>query len=75
MKPRKPVDAETIRKRTDKAVFALRKSCVIAGRQEWLTPEQSSKLSDHIARIEQMFMLALPARPEPESQSKAELPF
>ncbi len=75
MKRRKPVDPETVRKQTVKAIFALRKSCVIAGQQEWITKEQSPIVSDHIFQIEKIVMAALPPEPEPESTSEAELPF
>jgi hypothetical protein len=75
VKRRKPVDPETIRKQTVKAIFTLRKSSVIAGQQDWITPEQSPILSDHIFRIEAIFMRALPPAPEPESESRACLPF
>jgi len=75
MKRRKPVDPETIRKQTVKAIFTLRKFSVIAGQQDWIAPEQSPILSDHIFRMEKIFMLALLPEPEPESTSEAELPF
>jgi len=75
MKRRKPVDPETVRKRIEKAIFALRKGIVIAGQEEWITSEQSSILSNSILRIEQTFMLALPVPAETESKSEACLPF
>ena len=68
------MDLEAIRKRTTKATLALRKSVVIAGRQEWITPEQSSILSHHILGFEQVFLVALPAL-ENKDESEAELPF
>ena len=71
---RKPVDPEVIRKRTDKALLALRKSAIIAGQQGWFTSEQSSILGDHVLHIEEMFRAALPP-PEAESDSRAVLPF
>jgi hypothetical protein len=75
MKPRKPVDPERLRRRVEKAIFALRRSVVIAGRQEWTTPGQSSILNENILQIEQTFMVVLPAAPETESESGACLPF
>lgn len=62
MKRLKPVDPEILRKRTDKAIFAFRKALVIAGRQGWLTAEQSKMLNKHIFQFQQSFMLALPCR-------------
>jgi hypothetical protein len=56
------VDPETIRKRTDKAIFVFRKALVVAGRQGWLTVEQSKLLDAHIFEFQQIFMLALPCR-------------
>ena len=74
MKPRKSVDPEAIRKRTDKAILALRKSVVIAGREGWITSERISILNSHILGVAETFMLSLP-RTEPESESEACLPF
>jgi hypothetical protein len=75
MKRRKAVNPETIRKRIDAAIFALRKFAVIAGQQKWITREQSLILSGHILQIERIFQAALPPPAEPESDSEAELPF
>ena len=74
MKRRKPVDLKTVRKQTDKAIFALRKSVVIAGQEGWITSEESAILGGQICRIDDIFMRALPKPVETESESKACLP-
>ena len=74
MKRRKPVDPEPVRKRTEKAIFALQKSVVVAGQHGWITPEQSSILSGHLLHFEQAFLVAFPTV-ETENESEACLPF
>ena len=74
MKRRKPVEPQSVRKKTEKAIFALQKSVVVAGQQGWITPEQSSILSGHLHQVERALLLALPTV-ETESESEACLPF
>ena len=63
MTRRKPVDPEAVRRRTGKAILALRKFVVIAGQEEWITVELSSILNKNIFGIDEILMLALPPAP------------
>jgi hypothetical protein len=71
----KPVNQETLRKRTEKAIFTLRKCVIKSAQQGLVTSEQSSILGAHVAKFERDFMIAFPAEEQAKSESKARLPF
>jgi hypothetical protein len=75
MKRLKPVNQETLRNRTEQAIFVLRKCVIKAGQQGLVTSEQSSILSGHISKFERDFVIAFPAPEKPKNESKACLPF
>jgi len=75
MKRKKPVQADAIRKQVEQAVLTLRRSIVIAGRQEWISMEDLSTLNGYILGIDELFVGALPVSEETDCESKACLPF
>jgi ribosomal protein L31E len=72
-KPLKQVDPQVLHNRVEKAVFILRKSLIIAMRQELVSIDQSLPINEHICKLEYALAMAFP-QPE-EKTSRASLPF
>ena len=70
---RKP-DPTVAWKRSQSAILALRKTVIVAGREEWISAEEGSALNTHLLEIDQVLMAAL-AQPKAENESAAVLPF
>jgi len=61
-------------KRSQRAILALRKTAIVAGRQGWISAEECSALNTRLFEMESVLMAAL-AKPRPDSESEAVLPF